>query len=410
MKKDDGSEIMLKDGKVLAELIDAYYKDNLTENLFSVLRCLRDSIIIIPVTMRMSDADRETSKNFMKAPKVGDILRFDDEVGMRPDFLKNSEGEMFFPIFGSMEEMPVEYATRFTMIVSPFVGWIDNILSTDRVAVLNGFTKSFVIEKWMLNVVKSLPRTIGEDEFVAYIDCRGDSAIHGDLEESKQEQQNAENDPSPETAKEITTDEQVLDRSKKKKEDDVPVVSAKDEKDNVKEEKISETDKIISDAKGGDINAQCRLAGMYFDGEGVRQSDGEAARWYLSAATAGNADAQYNYGLMNYYGRGVQPNNEVAAKWLRMAADQGHAEAQFNLGIMYTTKKLPRDDKEEFRLYMAAAKQGMADAQYNLGLLYSIGKGVKKDKEEATKWFEAAAEQGDPAAIKKLGKKWQKRK
>lgn len=39
----------------------------------------------------------------------------------------------------------------------------------------------------------------------------------------------------------------------------------------------------------------------------------------------------------------------------------------------------------------------------NLGTCYSMGKGVKKSDAEAVKWYQKAAEQGDPRAHFNLG-------
>lgn len=88
-------------------------------------------------------------------------------------------------------------------------------------------------------------------------------------------------------------------------------------------------------AQKGNAEAQFALGLMYDKGQGVAQTDRQAAAWYQKAADQGDADAQLNLGLMYANGRGVAKNYQQAAAWWQKAADQGDAEAQYNLGLMY---------------------------------------------------------------------------
>ena len=58
-------------------------------------------------------------------------------------------------------------------------------------------------------------------------------------------------------------------------------------------------------------------------------------KWYRLSANQGYALAQYNLGSMYYNGQGVKKNNAEAARWYRLAAVQGYASAQYTLGVMY---------------------------------------------------------------------------
>ena len=80
-------------------------------------------------------------------------------------------------------------------------------------------------------------------------------------------------------------------------------------------------------AEAGDVQAQMALASMYQFGEGVRQSDAEAARWTRAAAARGDAVAQVN--LSGYYtaGRGVARDAATSYFWLLLAAGQGNSWA-----------------------------------------------------------------------------------
>ena len=53
-------------------------------------------------------------------------------------------------------------------------------------------------------------------------------------------------------------------------------------------------------ADQGDAKAKLRLGIAYEDGEGVKQSDKEAVRWYHEAADQGNANAQFSWDKPTY--------------------------------------------------------------------------------------------------------------
>ena len=81
-------------------------------------------------------------------------------------------------------------------------------------------------------------------------------------------------------------------------------------------------------ATEGDAEAQALLGGMYADGEGVPQDDGEAVRWYRLAADQGDARAQFTLGRMYGAGQGVPQDYVTAHKWANLAAAQGFENAR----------------------------------------------------------------------------------
>ena len=73
-------------------------------------------------------------------------------------------------------------------------------------------------------------------------------------------------------------------------------------------------------ADQGNAAAANNLAGMYFDGRGVRQDDVQAAGWYSKAADQGIASAQNNLAFLYAFGRGVAKDYVQAYKWYALAA------------------------------------------------------------------------------------------
>ena len=159
-------------------------------------------------------------------------------------------------------------------------------------------------------------------------------------------------------------------------------------------------EELFSQAKtraeqSGDAGAQCRLAGMYNNGMGVRQDMREAARIFQKAADQGDAQAQCGLGYGKQRGEGgLKKDDEAAAQLYRRAADQGFAMAQCNLGMCYDKGEgVPQDLAMATRLYRKAADQGFADAQFGIGICYVTGEGVPRDLITAVYWLRRAHKQ-----------------
>ncbi|HHF0415091.1 TPA: tetratricopeptide repeat protein [Haemophilus influenzae] len=77
-------------------------------------------------------------------------------------------------------------------------------------------------------------------------------------------------------------------------------------------------------AEQGNALAQMMLGLMYAKGQGVKQDDVEAVKWYRKAAEQGYADAQAMLGFLYLLGQGVQVNKSLAEEWLGKACDNGN--------------------------------------------------------------------------------------
>jgi len=73
--------------------------------------------------------------------------------------------------------------------------------------------------------------------------------------------------------------------------------------------------------------AQYNLGLMYRKGEGVAQSDVEAAHWYRRAAHQGFAEAQQKLAHLYSIGQGVEHDYTASREWIRRAALKGHEAA-----------------------------------------------------------------------------------
>ena len=80
-------------------------------------------------------------------------------------------------------------------------------------------------------------------------------------------------------------------------------------------------------AQQGSADAQNVLAGMYQQGQGVKQDLAMALRWWEKAALQGHVLAQLSLGQLYAKGDVVARDTYMAAFWLDMAAAQGEQEA-----------------------------------------------------------------------------------
>jgi uncharacterized protein len=136
-------------------------------------------------------------------------------------------------------------------------------------------------------------------------------------------------------------------------------------------------------AEQGHAYAQANLSFRYY----AVDNFSEAFAWCQRAAHSNLTWAQYNLGLMYRKGEGVSQSNNEAAYWYRLAATQNFPEAQQKLADLY---------------YRKAADQGNAEAQFQLGHLYYHGQGVEHDYTRSRHWTREAALQGHEEALREL--------
>ena len=93
---------------------------------------------------------------------------------------------------------------------------------------------------------------------------------------------------------------------------------------------------------------------------------------------------------------------KALAEWLPLA-EAGDATAQNAVGALYDHGLgVDEDDAAAVHWYQLAADQNLPLAMRNLGNMYAGGYGIEFDKVQAEEWFKKAASLGDPVAIKRL--------
>lgn len=146
-------------------------------------------------------------------------------------------------------------------------------------------------------------------------------------------------------------------------------------------------------ADNGHSKSQFILGVMYDNGRGVKKSEQEAFKYFLSAAEQGMVEAQLNVGYI--YDRGVHRNYEEALKWYTLAAEKNYPISQQAIGVMYNNGRgVEQNVTEAEKWFRKAAINGNPDAQHNIGYFYLKGIALEKDEQLAFDWFTKAAENG----------------
>lgn len=153
--------------------------------------------------------------------------------------------------------------------------------------------------------------------------------------------------------------------------------------------------------RGAATQAFCRQlpANDLYDQAGARFQAGDhagAAQLVTRSAEAGNPIAQLRLALLYDQGDGVKQSARTALQWYLRAAAQGEPESQHQVALFYELGQgVPEDWGLSARLLQASAGQGWVKGQFAYGRAFQFGIGVAQNRQQAIAWFQRAAAQGD---------------
>jgi|SRR5579871_394839 len=104
---------------------------------------------------------------------------------------------------------------------------------------------------------------------------------------------------------------------------DLPSVLASTHAPNAPTVETASIDQLQQMAEKGDAAAQNSLGLHYVNGDGVRQDEREAVRWFVKAAEQGNVAAQSKLGSLYFRGREIPQNLNQAYFWMALARAGG---------------------------------------------------------------------------------------
>jgi len=158
----------------------------------------------------------------------------------------------------------------------------------------------------------------------------------------------------------------------------------------------NEISKLKKLADNNNVDAQMKLAKIYYDGnDKVAQDYKEAFKYYSMAAQNNNKEAQLETVWMLFSAKGTDRDYDKATELLSKYADSGNKKAQEVLAYMYYFGIFVKKNyKSSFELFLKAAEDGNLYAQEKLGDMYYEGEYVKKNYTKALEWYNKAAAQG----------------
>lgn len=154
-------------------------------------------------------------------------------------------------------------------------------------------------------------------------------------------------------------------------------------------------------ARQGVPRAQAYVGVCLVHGLGTEAAPEAGIRWLTTAAEAADPVAARHLAEAHLKGTGTPQSDEQALRWYRAAAEAGDADAQDMLSWMLAEAGTDLAGARHWAL--AAARQGIPAAMTRLGMFHHNAIGVPRNPEAAVRWWQAAAERGDADAQAMLG-------
>lgn len=146
--------------------------------------------------------------------------------------------------------------------------------------------------------------------------------------------------------------------------------------------------KLKEKAHAGDLEAYRKIGCKYMLGDGVKQSEGKAFKYYKIAADKKSPQAQYEVAYLYEQGIGTEHSFKDALNYFKKAQVNGLKAASEKLKEIFSdlTKKI-RSKSDDY-----------SDNLYKIGLYYLIASNTTTSKVKALKYFQDSAAEGHCAA------------
>ena len=155
---------------------------------------------------------------------------------------------------------------------------------------------------------------------------------------------------------------------------------------------------LRSNCDAGDTDSMVRLGNILLYGSDEERK--ESVALFGRAADGGDASGMRNLAYCYAVGVNVEKDKAKGAELYRRAMEMGSWAAATNLGVMYDYGNgVPQDRDMAFRLYTLAAENGNTRGMTNLGEFYNYGKGTPVDLDKAEMWYKRS---GSPRALHRL--------
>ncbi len=154
---------LLRGGAFLKRAVGICNRNRTEMNLIKLLMILRESMVWVPCSATVSDADSETVLNMLKEANgdaksiVGKTITFHDHVRMKPDILQKGD-KYYYPVFSSEEEMG-EYGREVSKMEMSFPEAVQAARGSGKNVediVINAFSEPFEVPLRILDLLEDM--------------------------------------------------------------------------------------------------------------------------------------------------------------------------------------------------------------------------------------------------------------
>jgi len=161
-------------------------------------------------------------------------------------------------------------------------------------------------------------------------------------------------------------------------------------------------ERTLSEAEGGDADAQHKVAGLFLSGDGVEKNMADAAKWYSAAAEQNHIDAAVTLASLHLQGLAPGAAATEGFNLFKQAAEAGDEVAQSVVGELYWRGQGTARDFQKALKWLTDSDD-QPNSQFYLGLMHERGEGVERDVDEAIDLLDDAADGGIAGAHGALG-------
>ncbi len=139
----------LADGNMLRYLKNRFMNDRSQDNLISLLACLRDSVVLVPMNIAGD------SEGVNPVP-----------VRYRPELLRGPDGGLYFPVFTQKETIPETFESNFTWTPVEAVQCVRMAHSENGITglVIDAFTEVLTMPMNVADLIEKIPSSLAEVE------------------------------------------------------------------------------------------------------------------------------------------------------------------------------------------------------------------------------------------------------
>ncbi|KAK6194040.1 hypothetical protein LQW54_011842 [Pestalotiopsis sp. IQ-011] len=135
---------------------------------------------------------------------------------------------------------------------------------------------------------------------------------------------------------------------------------------------------------------------MWLRGEGMKQSYGNAKKWFERGIEHGDAQSHWGLAVMALKGYGMTKNVARATELFKAAADQDFGPAQVALGALHLDQGNPDDLRIASHYFETAGRYGNVEAMYYLADMMHHGLGRDKSCTSALSYYKLVSEKAEP--------------